>query len=160
MGKTVQNSQYSESHRKLMKKFNDNENVMRMYPVDKVYTPMGEFQIDEVILARWKVKQKKKQEEMRKKQEEKEREEREMKEKMAEMERKLLKREEQLKNFTQATNEMPDSTMNSQTNNQSRNVSSKAPPTCENNPEENGDDDDFGMTMNVNMALQKLQFEE
>merc|ERR1712202_127875 len=123
------------------KKFNDNENVMRMYPVDKVYTPMGEFQIDEVILARWKVKQKKKQEErrkeeeLRKKQEEKEREEREMKEKMAEMEKKLLKREEQLKNFIQATNEMPNSTMNSQANNQSRNVSSKAPPTCENNPE-------------------------
>ena len=51
--------------------------------------------------------------------------------------------------------------MNSQANNQSRNVSSKAPPTGENNPEENDDDDDdFGMTMNVNMALQKLQFEE
>merc|ERR1719376_236965 len=154
--KTIQNSQYSESHRKLMKKFNDSENVMRMYPVDKVYTPMGEFQIDEVLLARWKVKQKKK-EAARKKQEEKERTEREL----MEYKIKLEKREEQLKNLIQATNEMPNSTMNSQhANNQSQaqnSMSSKAPTSGENNFEgENFNE----MTMNYNMALQKLHFED
>jgi len=50
-------------------------------------------------------------------------------------------------------------TMNLQATNQSDNLRATAHSTCENNPEENNDDD-FITTVNVNMALQKLQFEK
>nr|CAB3226489.1 mitotic checkpoint serine/threonine-protein kinase BUB1 [Phallusia mammillata] len=98
----------SDFHKRIRESYGDKDsNVIRMYPVDKVYSVMGEFSPEEIMAAKWRKRKREREEkekierelEEKRRQEEQTRREKEM------LEEKLLRREDQLKQLIQLVEE-------------------------------------------------------